>query len=960
MNLHELSADELAVLDSVCLAFENDLRANRSNSIEDSVKQFIEKFGGQPSRDLIELLREELGAIEVEISDSANDRQLGIGPPTPFQAKTDRATTGHERVAKSVGNDIGDRRLSSSSASRLAKGGGSQAVGMHQGETLYQSAEELAHGGGTSVDETQQEPNELRQRFTIGPFSVSAVLAKGGMGVVYRAADTRLDRPVAIKMLGFPHLAPNDPKRLELVERFEREAKAVAALSHPNIVELFDVGVEAGAPYAVMEFLSGLTLAEQLSNGPLSLQQSCDVGKQIASALATAHSSGVIHRDLKPQNVMLVDDATDGQLRVKLVDFGLSRIDDTDLLQDDSKKTAAGMILGTPGYMAPEQARGEPATEAADMFAFGCVLYEAFYGKPAIVGRTVADRLAATLTGEVEFESAGCEQSRLLCEIIKQCLEKDPTLRPSAADVATKLRDFMVKQTREAAQEELRASLNQSLTIDAITRRHAMTAMAGGVLGAMLGVVSNRSAARAMPSVRAIAVLTPREKDPASSSIGDGLPLDGRRIEDADILASSLVSEFSKIDGLEVRPYRPMMVDETHDYVRLGKDLDVQVLVDGVFEQQQLGGRYFWSYNWQVIDAKKGAVLAGSEFVVEQSQESSDGQFLARSQVAAEIAKEIGRNLTTTGQIVDDQPDPHSYGCLVKGRAYADLDSTLGLRNALACFDHAHQEDPRRSDPLAASAVTALHLAARTGMPESAAFIKAATEKFTHALDLDPNSLIGRLARAMYEWQAQYDFGLAGEIFSGLLSEGEYNWQVQHQSGLYFAAMGKQDQARECVGRAARLHPMSLMLKIDRARLEWFFGYHDRAMRSARRFLDESADTYPARPYVVGLLLDQLEEQFQYEAALELLGQSTDMAIDRTTYYEVRESTLETFPYGPFGVELNQAIWRIRSGTTVDESLVARLDESGALMLPLLLAQHPAFEKMKAQSASMGFLPAMT
>ncbi|MFU7560092.1 protein kinase domain-containing protein [Roseiconus sp. JC912] len=998
MNLNDLSADDLAALDAVCLDYEQKLRAGENVESETFVKAFVSRYPQTPSRELVGLLREELAAIEAEIKSTDSAGGSSISPPTPFQSKTSSAdrseieshsrrdfpvdgtdvshvgtgqtnqtssgeieTQGVETHWAPSANSAGeDGLLGGRPVSQMDTGSGHLSSGKQDSSSLDGDGRNKQPVDVNPVHEGDHDTKSLRQRFSIGPFSVTAVLAKGGMGVVYRAADTRLDRPVAIKMLGFPHLAANDPRRVELVERFEREAKAVAALSHPNIVELFDVGVADGSPYAVMEFLSGMTLAEQLAAGPLTVKQTTDVGMQIASALATAHSSGVIHRDLKPQNVMLVDDASDGNLRIKLVDFGLSRVSDSDLRQGDSKKTRAGMILGTPGYMAPEQARGEAATEAADMFAFGCVLYESMYGSPAIVGETAADRLAFTLQGEIRYPENACEQSRIVCDVIRQCLQKDPVLRPSAADVTTKLRAYNIKQTREAAEAEIRAELGKTSVWESVTRRHALTTIAGGMLGGLLGALSYRSSANPMAKVQAIAVLTPRENSRNSSTVGDRVPLDARRIEDADILASSLVNEFSKIDGLAVRPYRPMVVDDSHSYVELGKELDVEVLIDGVFKQQRRGERFFWSFYWQVIDAKEGTVVAGNEFVIEQQQESSEGQFLARSTVAAEIAKQIGKNLQTTGQHSEDQPDPHSYGCLVKGRAYADIDSTMGLQNALACFLHAHQEDPRLSEPLAASAVTALHLAARSGMPKAAGYLKTATDNFTHAMELDPHSQDARLARAMYEWQAQYDYPLAGEIFEELRRENKYDWQIEHQSSLYFAAIDREMESLDAINRAARLNPMSLMVKIDRARLDWFFNYQTRAKRDVTRYFETTPKDYPARRYVIGLLLDMYEEEVRYDEAAELMGQPTDQTFDRQRYYALREELLEAFPYGPFGVELNRAIWQLRSGGAVDESLSSRLDEASALMFPLLLAKHPAFSQMKYSPSVAQILPIAT
>jgi eukaryotic-like serine/threonine-protein kinase len=219
---------------------------------------------------------------------------------------------------------------------------------------------------------------------TLGVYQVLAPLGAGGMGAVYRARDTRLGREVALKVLP-PHLA-SDPASLA---RFEQEARLVAALNHPNIVALFDVGAQDGVAFTVSELVEGATLR----GARLPARKVADIGAQLADALAAAHGAGVAHRDVKPDNVILTREG-----RVKLLDFGIAR---TDAVPDVEGVTVAqtriGTVVGTVGYMAPEQVRGEPADHRADIFAVGVLLHGLLGGAPPFAGTTTAEVLAATL-----------------------------------------------------------------------------------------------------------------------------------------------------------------------------------------------------------------------------------------------------------------------------------------------------------------------------------------------------------------------------------------------------------------------------------------------------------------------------------------------------------------------------------------------------------------------------------
>src|SRR5687768_9565897 len=257
----------------------------------------------------------------------------------------------------------------------------------------------------------------------LGPYEVIAPIGVGGMGEVYKATDTRLDRTVAIKVL--PEHVATDP---DLKHRFEREAKTLASLSHPHICPVFDVGSQAGIDFLVMEYLEGETLEQRLKKGALLLDQALQLGIQIADALAAAHRAGIVHRDLKPGNIMLTKSGA------KLLDFGLAKTSAPSLAGSLSmlpttppNLTAQGTILGTFQYMAPEQLEGHQADARTDIFAFGAMVYETFTGKKAFEGKSQASLIGAILRDDpppvsrVQPLAPGA-----LDRIISTCLAKDP------------------------------------------------------------------------------------------------------------------------------------------------------------------------------------------------------------------------------------------------------------------------------------------------------------------------------------------------------------------------------------------------------------------------------------------------------------------------------------------------------------------------------------------------------
>ncbi len=889
MDLNDLTATELARLDAICLDYEQALRNGNAPSIESVVEAKAGKHA--------DILRNELIAVRDEISkaDSTNP------------ARSAFAFTTH------------------------------------------------------AIPVSGSSPESIGRK--IGPYLISRILGQGGMGIVYEAIDTRLDRKVAIKMLSIGKSTQDQKKRASLCERFEREARAVAALSHPNIVELFDVGVTDSNPFAVMELLEGETLDQYLAKTSCPAATVRQIGAQIADALAVAHRAGVVHRDLKPQNIMVMQSSSASQkeaagppakngasaqpIAVKLFDFGLSRSERGLFDGDPGGRTSEGVVMGTPGYMAPEQARGETAGPPADIFALGCLLFEAFYGKRAFDGSTASARFASTLESTPDVDPLRRRSDVELADLISECLNKEITSRPASAhDIALRLR------RRGQALDPIGQHIEHGYGAGVFVRRRFFEFVTGGALGGILGGLAMQYHAETLRDIDSLAVLSftnMQGKPTRLASLAAGQPLGDQKIDRGDEIAVLLVNELSRLKDVNVTPFRPFVATTRDEFQAIGRELDVDALVTGNLTTSREGEQLWDEINLRIVSARTGNQLWGQTF-----KSRAGASLLQQSQLASELALAVGRSLTSSGD-EGSSLTAGSFSCLVDGVGRADPDSPEGLRKALSCFQSAHRQDKSWAAPLGGIALTSITLAAQSSTEDSIALIQTARESAEEALQLDPDLTNARLADAMLLWQTLYRYDEAARILNQLLLVEQNFWQVHHQLGLLELTRDNQAEALHRLREATQLNQLSVIAKVGLARAHWFFGNTERAMADAKRL----RNAYPDNRLARGLLIDLYEHSRDYDAAAaEHVGIDFGTKLTAETYYAARQTVdLQKYPYGPFGTQLNQAILDSRINGGIDDGELGTLADSTPPMLPLLLAGHPSFASAKRLPRAAEILP---
>ena len=559
-----------------------------------------------------------------------------------------------------------------------------------------------------------------------GSFEILAPLGAGGMGEVYRARDTRLGREVAIKVL--PEEFASDPERLR---RFETEARAAAALNHPNILVLHDIGTYDGVPYIVTELLEGESLRQRLRVGPVPPEKAVDMGVQIAQGLAAAHERGIVHRDLKPENLFVTKDG-----RIKILDFGLARLrpeGSGEQIQSEDptaeSPTHEGKILGTPGYMSPEQVRGFVAGPRTDIFAFGCVLYEMLSGKRAFGGATRTDIAAAILRDDPD--SLPTLISPALDRIVRRCLEKRPEDRFSSAhDLAIAVSEAS-RLAPPGAPQGGRVLLwlkNRPLLPMAI----GVTFILAVVFWSFVRHSPSAPLEGVAPSI-AVLPLANLSDDKEQEYFSDGL-------------SEELMNLLTKVKGLHVAGHTSSFAfkGKKADVADIGRQLHVATVLEG--NVRRSGDRLRVSV--RLVNVANGYQMWAETYDRAMTEVFSLQDEIAGAVVAALKMKLLPQEHATVSQ--HRTANPEAYTQYLLGRHFYNLNSTEGWKKAVEAYQNAIRLDPSYAAAYAGMSFAEIFLAGfSANVTEEAVREQKARVAAEKAILFDPSLADGYGARGM-------------------------------------------------------------------------------------------------------------------------------------------------------------------------------------------------------------------
>jgi eukaryotic-like serine/threonine-protein kinase len=665
---------------------------------------------------------------------------------------------------------------------------------------------------------------------TISHYRILEQLGAGGMGVVYKAHDSRLDRALALKLL--PEKLAQQPQALE---RFRREARAASALNHPGICTIYDVGEQDGRAFIAMEFIDGETLRCHIHGKALPLEEILKLGIQIAEALDAAHAEGIIHRDIKPANIFVTKRG-----QAKVLDFGLAKLIPKGIASADAdfggqspdSNSIVGIISGTPSYMSPEQVRGDDLDPRTDIFSLGLLLYEMATGRQAFGGDTGGTIIEAVLTRPpVSVRSINLDIPPRLEGIIDKALHKDRGRRyQHAADMLADLQRLKRdtdsgRSDRERDAESVLISTTSPLSS---TRRRSRTS-----------TVQPRALRpeRASKFIGSLAVL-PFEnvsRDPENEYLSDGI-------------AGSLINILATVPRLRVMAqstvfrYKGREIDPQ----AVGRELNVRAVLTG--RMMQSGGSL--RIGTELVDVATGAQLWGAQF-----DRKPGDIFVIQDEISNEISGKLRLQLTRAEKkrlIRRHTEDADAYRLYLQGRHHWNRWTEEGFYKAIGYFQQAVEKDPSYSLAYTGLAESYVLLGWNSYLPPKEAFPKGKVAAMT-ALQLDPDLGEAHTPLAAVLWLHDWQWQEAQSEFKRSLDLSPIYPTANHWHAEYVMTMGRHIEAMAKMKNSQELDPLSLIINVAIGWASYMARRYDEAIEQLLRTV-ELDPNYPVTYWILGLL----------------------------------------------------------------------------------------------------------
>jgi eukaryotic-like serine/threonine-protein kinase len=632
----------------------------------------------------------------------------------------------------------------------------------------------------------------------LGEYEIQALIGAGGMGEVYRARDLRLRRDVAIKVL--PSFVASDPDRLR---RFEQEATAAAALNHPNILAVYQMGSYEGAPYLVSELLEGEPLREQMQRGRIAVRKAIDYGVQIARGLAAAHEKGIVHRDLKPENLFVTKDG-----RVKILDFGLAKLIQPQAGSDQASPTIGsatemGMVMGTAGYMAPEQVRGGAVDHRTDLFAFGAVLYETLTGARAFQKATSAETMTAILREEPPaISQVAASVPSALQRVVQRCLEKNPEQRfHSASDLA-----FALEALTDSGAVSAGVGASPAKTSRKWRLAAAVVILPAVIVAAWLWLRPHTQI------VHSIAVLPFSTSDQGADDLSDGV-------------MESLIDSLSQLPEMRVmsRASAFRFRQKDVDPLQAGQTLKVDAVLTG--RVAKAGDKI--QISTELVKTADGSHIWGKRY----SGQAADLLAL-QQEIAGDVSQRLQPKLSgdqKTRLATPGTQNPESYQFYVRGLYFFDRWTQESRKRAVESFQQAIAKDPNYAAAYAGLGVTEI-LIWHVGEGDQPDLREQGMAAANKALALDDTLSEAHAAMGFAKFQ-YLSWAESEAEFKKAISLNPNNAYAHLYYAWYLTFTGRFPEAYEQLDRAQVLDPLSFSIYLTGGEVYYWARDYDRAIQ---------------------------------------------------------------------------------------------------------------------------------